>query len=85
MSRKLSRNHVFEVIIEEDGDRYHAYCPALRGCRTWGHTKAEAFQYVQEAIELYLDALIEDGESIPGIGVSEDVDEIRSIIRIKGV
>jgi len=34
--------HVFEVIIEPDEDRYHAYCPILRGCRTWGHTEAEA-------------------------------------------
>lgn len=78
-----AHGHIFEVIIEEDGDRYHAYCPALRGCRTWGHTKAEAFQYVQEAVELYLEALIEDGEPIPGVGLAKNVEEIKPIIKVK--
>ena len=39
-------DHVFEVVVEEDGDRFHAYCPVLKGCHTWGHTRDEAAQYI---------------------------------------
>ena len=71
---------VFEVVIEPDKDVYLAYCPALPGCITWGHTEAEAFQYIQDAVELYLEDLIEDGEPIPGIGI---VRNINPVIRVK--
>ena len=41
------KSYIFDVVIEEDffegGDpAYHAYCPALKGCHTWGHTYEEA-------------------------------------------
>jgi predicted RNase H-like HicB family nuclease len=73
--------HVFEVVIEPDDDVYYAHCPALRGCRTWGHTKAEAFQYIQDAIGMYLEDLIEDGEPIPGIGVVKSLADVKPVIR----
>ena len=54
----------FEVVIEEDkfedgGEAYHAYCPALPGCRTWGHTYEEAEANVREAVSLYVEDLQE--------------------------
>lgn len=39
--------------------------PALDGCFTWGHTVAHALQMAEEAIQLYLEALQEDGEPLP--------------------
>ena len=64
------RSYIFKVVIEEDtledGRRaYHAHCPALMGCHTWGHTYAEALTNIQEAVELYVDDLREAGEEIP--------------------
>jgi len=42
----------------ETGEKaYHAYCPALKGCHTWGRTYDEALANVREAVELYVDDL----------------------------
>ena len=54
--------HSFEVVVEpdkfEDGrDAWHASCPVLKGCHTWGYTRQEALANVLEAIELYLEDL----------------------------
>ncbi len=68
--------HEFEVIVEEDGDRFHAYCPVLKGCHTWGHTRDEAIQYIEEAVELYIEDLSKAGEPIPGVGWAEKIKAI---------
>jgi predicted RNase H-like HicB family nuclease len=64
------KSYVFKVVIEEDafenGDKaYHAFCPALKGCHTWGHTYAEALTNIQEAVELYVEELRESGQPVP--------------------
>lgn len=64
------KSYVFSIVIEddqfEDGRKaYHAYCPALEGCHTWGHTREEALTNVREAIELYIEDLRAAGEPIP--------------------
>ena len=64
------KSYVFKVAIEpdkfEDGrDAWHASCPALKGCHTWGHTYEEALANVREAIDLYVQDLIEAGEKVP--------------------
>ena len=43
------------VVIEPDGDGYHAKVPALPGCGTWGKTETEARKLIKEAIQLYLE------------------------------
>jgi predicted RNase H-like HicB family nuclease len=53
----------FKVVIEpdkfEDGRvAWHASCPALRGCHTWGRTPEEARANVREAIELYVEDVL---------------------------
>ncbi len=73
------KSYAFQVAIEEDnfedGRRaYHAYCPALKGCHTWGHTYEEALSNIRDAIELYVADLMETGEWVPtdaGAGVIE--------------
>ena len=61
---------VFEVVIEpdkfEDGSpAFHAYCPLLPGCHTWGDTYHEALIKVQEAASLCAEDMLESGEAIP--------------------
>lgn len=58
----------FTVIFEPDEDKkdvYAAYVPALPGCHTFGESLAEARYNIREAIELYLETLLEEDESIP--------------------
>ena len=66
----LMKSYIFKVAIEpdkfEDGrDAWHAFCPALKGCHTWGHTHEEALANLRDAIDLYVQDLIEAGEQIP--------------------
>jgi excisionase family DNA binding protein len=81
--RSEPEKYIFEVIIEPDEGRYHAYVFGLRGCRSWGHTEEEAEKNIQEALELYLEALIEDGDPIPGVGLIKSINDIEPIIKIK--
>ena len=64
------KSYIFQVVVEadefEDGSRaYHAYCPALPGCHTSGHTYEEALANIKEAVELYVEDLREAGKPIP--------------------
>jgi predicted RNase H-like HicB family nuclease len=64
------KSHIFKVAIEEDAfedgrKAYHASCPSLPGCHTWGHTPEEALANLREAVELYIEDLVAAGEPIP--------------------
>ena len=61
-----------EIIIEPDGDEFHAYCPALKGLHTCGDTEEEALKNAQNAIQAYLRSLIKHGDPIPlGVQMAE--------------
>ena len=55
----------YAVVIERGPLSYGAHVPDLPGCVAVGETKAEVLVLIREAIELYLEALEEDGETIP--------------------
>lgn len=58
--------HQFNVkFTPEDDGRWTAEVPALPGCVTWGNTKEEALERIKEAIELYLEVIVEEGKPIP--------------------
>ena len=55
-----------QVIIYPGEDGYWvAQCPSLPPCISQGKTKEEALENIQEAIELYLEMLQEEGRAIP--------------------
>ncbi len=55
-----------QVIIYPGEDGYWvAQCPSLPPCISQGKTKEEAITNIQEAIELYLEILQEEGRVIP--------------------
>ena len=56
----------FEVVLEpEDEGGYHVFCPALKGCHSYGATKEEALEKIKEAIELWLESARELGIKLP--------------------
>lgn len=58
--------HTFTVIFEkEEEGGFHVFCPTLPGCHTQSETIEEGIANIREAIQLYLDTLIEDGLPIP--------------------
>ena len=58
-------NYSFTIIIEPDEDAYHAFAPGLSGCHSFGSTIDEAKENISEAIELHLEQMIKDEETIP--------------------
>ena len=58
--------HTFRIIIEPDeNNTYHGYAPALSGCHTWGDSIEETKKNLNDAIDLYINSLIEDKKEIP--------------------
>jgi predicted RNase H-like HicB family nuclease len=53
------------VLHDAEEGGYWVEVPALPGCYSQGETRDETLENVREAIELFLDVLREDGESIP--------------------
>ncbi len=56
----------YMVIIEKGRESgFVAHCPALKGCVSQGADKEETVSNIREAIEAYVEALVEDGLPIP--------------------
>ena len=56
----------FTVLIEpNEPDGYLVTCPALPGLVTEGDSLDDAYAMAQDAIQLYLESLIADGQPIP--------------------
>ncbi|MBI4312674.1 MAG: type II toxin-antitoxin system HicB family antitoxin [Chloroflexi bacterium] len=56
----------YTLIIEKGRESGHVtYAPALKGCVSQGETKEQALDNMREAIELYVEALLEDGLPVP--------------------
>lgn len=53
------------VVIEPTGTGFSAYSPDLSGCVSTGATREEVEQNMQEAIELHLEGLREEGYPVP--------------------
>ena len=71
----------YTVIIEKGNESgYVAYVPALKGCVSQGKTKAAAMGNIREAMELYIEALIEDGLPVP-TEVGKDTVEVEVTAR----
>ena len=55
----------FLIVVEQAGGNYSAYAPDLPGCVATGATREEAEKNMQEAIEMHIEGLKEDGLPIP--------------------
>lgn len=59
------KEYQFTVVIEPDEQGYHAYVPALPGCHSFGDTVEEAQTNILEAMEVHVESMLEDGETVP--------------------
>jgi predicted RNase H-like HicB family nuclease len=55
----------FSVVIEPDGDEFHAFCPALKGLHVDGDTKDEALANAIQAVQVYVQSLVRNREPLP--------------------
>jgi predicted RNase H-like HicB family nuclease len=74
------------VVVEPDGDRWHAYCPALEshGASTWAYTRAEGLQRIADVIQFVVDNMTEHGDQIhdDGTNASQTRSEARVSIDV---
>ncbi len=56
----MNSNFPISIKIEKDGNEFHAWCPELPGCHTHGKSVPETLQHLKEAVQLYLEAVIEE-------------------------
>ena len=71
----------YTIIIEKGRESgYVAYAPALKGCVSQGETREEALRNVREAMEAYIEALLEDGLPVP-TEVGKDTIELEVVAR----
>ena len=64
------KSYVFKVVIEDDEfddgrPGFSAYCPSLEGAYTWGETREQALERVQEVVKMILDEMLDEGKAIP--------------------
>ena len=55
----------YTVIYEKTSTGYSAYVPDLPGCVAAGSTQEEVRSLMEEAIEMHLETMREDGDPIP--------------------
>ena len=55
----------YVVIVEEGHTSFGAYVPDLPGCVAVGVSRDEAIDLIREAIEMHIESLRENGESVP--------------------
>jgi predicted RNase H-like HicB family nuclease len=66
----------YVVIVEQGENGFGAYVPDLPGCVAVGQTKDEALRLIQEAIQLHLESLREEGLTPPEPSSSSEYVEI---------
>ena len=56
----------YTIVIEKGQESgFVAYCPALKGCVSQGTTREETLENIRSAVEVYVEALMEDGLPVP--------------------
>lgn len=61
----------YPIILEREEDgRYSVSAPDLPGCFSWGDNREQALERIREAMEVWIESAISDGEAIPAPGSS---------------
>ena len=66
----------YAIVVEKSESSYGAYVPDLPGCVAAAESRAEVVKLIREAIELHLEAMREEGLSIPQPQSSTDYVEV---------
>ena len=61
------KTYVLKVSLQEEQDgRWSASILALPGCSSWGYSREEALTNIKDAAEIYIEDIIDSGETLPG-------------------
>jgi predicted RNase H-like HicB family nuclease len=61
----MKKDIAYRMVVEEKDGVYVSSFPSLPGCHTWGKTFEEAIKNAEEALALYIETLVANGDRIP--------------------
>jgi len=62
----MEKTYNFRIMLRKEPEGgYTAFVPSLPGCVTYGETIDEAIDMTKEAVELYIESLIDHDEPVP--------------------
>ncbi len=69
------KTYILKVELDQDPDgRWNANVPELEACYTWGNTREEALEHIQDAARCCIEDMLLHGEPIPpGIEASDQI------------
>ena len=81
------KSYVFKVVVEDDQFEdgrpgFSASCPSLEGAYTWGETREQALERIQEAVKLILDEMRDEGKPIPPDAAILEVDSPAVLVTV---
>ena len=53
------------IFVEQEDDRYYAYCPELKGVHEDGYTKDDAIDNAKESALVYIQSMLEHNDPLP--------------------
>ena len=56
---------ILDIVVEPDGDGFHAFCPMLKGLHVPGDTEKEALMHAGYALSAYMRSMIKHGDPLP--------------------
>ena len=60
---------VYKARLEQDEDgRWSAWVESLPGCAAWGNTRDEALAALEDAVDAYVEDMVEAGEVLGQVG-----------------
>lgn|SRR5208283_4239658 len=65
MSAPVSFRFAVTIVIEPDGELFHAFCPGLKGLHVDGRSEGEALLNATEAAQCYIASLLRHGDLLP--------------------
>lgn len=65
LQQTLHLRATLSVVVEKDGNCFHAFCPGLKGLHVDGSTEEEALQNAAQAANCYITSLIRHGDPLP--------------------
>jgi len=59
--------YTFHVVVQQDADEWHAYCPAFKShqASTGGQTREEALTHMHSVLFMILTQILAQGAAIP--------------------
>jgi predicted RNase H-like HicB family nuclease len=75
------RKYVYRIHLDPEPEGgFTVTVPVLPGCVTWGENYEHALAMAQEAIEGYLEVLVEEGKPIPHEPLATPVDTVIQVV-----